>query len=61
MKVWYNKGWNISTNGLIDALKAPLECADAELDSYGKLFLYCLNRMGINEHDFFNELDTNTK
>ena len=59
MKVWYNKGWNISTNGLIDAFKAPLECADAELDSYGKLFLYCLNCMRINEHDFFGELDTN--
>lgn len=59
MKVWYNKGWNISTNGLIDAFKAPLECANKEITSYGELFLYCLNHMGINEHNFFGELDTN--
>lgn len=57
MKVWYDNGWHISTNGLIDAFKAPLECADKNLDSYGKLFLYCLNKMGIDEHKLFNSLD----
>lgn len=57
MKVWYDDAWHISTNGLIDAFKAPLECADKNLDSYGKLFLYCLTKMGINEHKLFSSLD----
>jgi len=56
MKVWYDNGWNISTNGVIDAFKAPLECEDKNLDSYGKLFIECLHKMGIDEHDFFESL-----
>jgi len=58
MKVWYDNGWNISTNGVIDAFKAPLECEDKNLDSYGKLFIECLHKMGIDEHDFFGSLCT---
>ena len=42
MKVWYDDTWHISTNGTIDAFKAPLECANKEITSYGDLFLYCL-------------------
>ena len=57
MKVWFDNGWNISTNGVIDAFKAPLECDNKDIDSYGKLFLYCLYSMGIDEHDFFGRLD----
>jgi len=57
MKVWHDNGWHISTNGTIDAFKAPLACVDKNLDSYGKLFLYCLKKMGITEHGFFSMLD----
>lgn len=56
IKVWYDNGWNISTNGVIDAFKAPLECEDKNLDSYGKLFIECLHKMGIDEHEFFGSL-----
>ena len=48
MKVWYDHNWHISTNGTIDAFKAPLECANKEITSYGELFLYCLTSMGID-------------
>lgn len=57
MKVWFDETWHISTNGTIDAFKAPLECSNKEIDSYGKLFIYCLNQMGISERYFFSELD----
>lgn len=45
MKVWFDETWHISTNGTIDAFKAPLECANKEITSYGDLFLYCLGSM----------------
>lgn len=59
MKVWYNETWHVSTNGTIDAFKAPLECSNKEITSYGDLFLYCLTSMGINKGNFFAELDRN--
>lgn len=49
IKVWFDDTWHISTNGTIDAFKAPLACADKEIASYGDLFLYCLNT---NKHPF---------
>lgn len=48
MKVWYDHDWHISTNGTIDAFKAPLDCANKDITSYGDLFLYCLTSIGIN-------------
>lgn len=47
MKVWFDETWHISTNGTIDAFKAPLECADKEITSYGDLFLYCLKNLPV--------------
>jgi len=58
MKVWFDETWHISTNGTIDAFKAPLECANKEITSYGDLFIYCLHSMGIDEHDFFGRLNS---
>ena len=59
MKVWFDKTWHISTNGTIDAFKAPLGCADKELTSYGDLFLYCLkeNNPPFSFKDFTSFLD----
>ena len=59
MKVWYDEYWHISTNGTIDAFKAPLECANKEITSYGELFLYCLkeNKPSFPFQDFISFLD----
>ena len=57
MKVWFDEYWHISTNGTIDAYKAPLECANKEITSYGDLFRYCLMQsMKIDTYEFFNTL-----
>lgn len=40
MSVWYYNGWHLSTNGTIDAFKAPL--ADFGI-SFGNYFMQCLN------------------
>ena len=57
MKVWYDETWHISTNGTIDAFKAPLECADKEITSYGDLFLYCLKHSFSSFKAFTSFLD----
>lgn len=55
MKVWFDSGWHISTNGTIDAFKAELPSMFH--DSYGALFLDAV-RNGIgDEHEFFGLLD----
>lgn len=55
MKVWFDDGWHISTNGTIDAFKAEL--ASMFHDTYGALFLDAV-RNGIgDEHKFFGLLD----
>lgn len=46
MKVWYDSkgdwcGWHISTNGAIDAFKAPL--SDIKVKNFGDYFLMALN------------------
>ena len=58
MKVWFDDkdGWYISTNGTINAFKAPLECANKDITSYGELFLHCLRSMNIDVN-FFNGLN----
>ena len=53
MSLWYhNSGWHLSTNGTIDAFKAPL--GDYEI-TFGDYFLDCL---GNARYDFLPELDT---
>lgn len=37
MKVWFDKGWHISTNGTIDAFKAELN--SLKYKSFGELFI----------------------
>lgn len=39
IKVWYDEGWHVSTNGVIDAFKTDLQLPTAEFKSFGELFM----------------------
>lgn len=53
MKVWFDNGWHISTNGTIDAFKAEVMGID-EKHSYGSMFL---KACPIEEHELFEKLN----
>lgn len=58
IKVWYHRGWHVSTNGTIDAFKAELQSELAPVRSFGELFLLGLNyATGESFEDFTNRLD----
>lgn len=40
IKVWYDKDWHVSTNGVIDAFKTDLQLPTNEFKSFGELFMY---------------------
>jgi len=47
IKVWYDNGkWHISTNGLIDAFKAPVDHNPMKIETFGDLFCYELKFCG---------------
>ena len=39
IKVFFDEGWHVSTNGMIDAFKAELQFATNEFKSFGDLFM----------------------
>lgn len=39
IKVWYDEGWHVSTNGVIDAFKTDLQFPTEEFKSFGELFM----------------------
>lgn len=41
MKIWYDNGWHLSTNGTINAFKAPIE-STINYKSFGDLFVAAL-------------------
>lgn len=41
IKIWYDEGWRISTNGTINAFKAELN--NVKFQTYGDLLMECLN------------------
>jgi hypothetical protein len=54
IKVWWGAGeWHVSTNGTIDARKAPTSVEDI---SFYDIFIRALEKNG-NPRDFFNSLD----
>ena len=56
IKLWYNcGGWHISTNGTIDAFKAPLN--DVKYNSFGDYFIDTLKKYYPYESDFIENLD----
>ena len=55
IKVWYHNGWHVSTNGCIDAAKAPTQ---VEGLSFYDIFMRILNKID-SAKDFFNALKTN--
>ena len=55
IKFWYDNGWHISTNGMIDAFKANLN--NVKYQNFGRLVIAAINNVFINEHDFFDMLD----
>lgn len=56
MKVWYDKEWHISTNGTINAFKAPFN--DMMFDSFGSAFESAVwESSGLLMSDFYKLLD----
>ena len=55
IKFWYDNGWHISTNGTIDAFKANLN--DVKYQNFGQLVIDAINKVFINEYDFFDMLN----
>lgn len=56
IKLWYNCGrWHISTNGTIDAFKAPLH--DVKYDSFGDYFIDTCKKYYPYESDLLDQLD----
>ncbi len=55
IKVWYDCGWNISTNGTIDAFKAEL--GDVRMNNFGEYFINTLFKYYNNSTEFYNTLD----
>lgn len=55
IKLWYDWGWHISTNGTIDAFDAELQLQTETIKNYGDLFCSAINRGG--EFDITATLD----
>lgn len=55
IKFWYDNGWHISTNGLINAFNAELN--NVKYQNFGQLVLDAISRVFRDEHEFFNMLD----
>lgn len=55
MKVWFDSGWHISTNGTIDAFKAEL--TSLKYKSFGALFIAAVRQIVGDEHKFFELLN----
>lgn len=56
IKLWYDCGcWHISTNGTIDAYKAPLN--DVKYDSFGDYFIDTCKKYYPYESDLVDQLD----
>lgn len=55
MKVWFDNGWHISTNGTIDAFKAEL--TSLKYKSFGALFIAAVRQIVGDEHKFFELLN----
>lgn len=57
IKLWYDDGWHISTNGTIDAFKAELN--DVKHPNFGQLFFKAIHQVFEDEYNFFEMLDRN--
>lgn len=55
VKMFYDNGWHITTNGTIDAFKAELN--NVKFQNFGQLTLSAIRRVFQDEHEFFNMLD----
>ena len=55
IKIWFDNGWYISTNGTIDACKAELN--DVKYQNFGQLVLDAIHKEFGMEHYFFDMLD----
>ena len=54
IKFWFDNGWNISTNGTIDAFKANIN--DVKYQNFGQLVLDAIRKVFSDEHNFFDIL-----
>lgn len=57
IKIWFDNGWHISTNGTIDAFKAELN--DVKYQNFGQLVIDAIRQAFKDYHKFFNMLDPN--
>ena len=55
IKLWYDNGWHISTNGTIDAFKAVIN--NVKFQNFGQLVIAAIHRLFPDEHEFFNMHD----
>lgn len=55
IKIWFDNGWYISTNGTIDACNAELN--DVKYQNFGQLVLDAIHKEFGMEHYFFDMLD----
>lgn len=55
IKVWFDHTWHISTNGTIDAYKAPLD--DIKAPNFGLLFEKAITKYYPSADQFFGNLD----
>lgn len=55
IKIWFDQGWHISTNGTIDAFKAELSNCD-KFKSYGDLVKLAVENVGLTLNDLFFNL-----
>lgn len=51
-KVWYDAGWHISTNGVIDAFKCDLQMPTDEAKNFGELFMLAWKNSPHGNGDF---------
>lgn len=56
MKVWWDNEWHISTNGTIDAFKAPIH--DVKMLNFGEYFMTALKKYYEKPSEFFAGLET---
>ena len=55
IKVWHDCGWNVSTNGTIDAFKADI--GDVRVANFGEYFINTLLKYYNNSTEFYNTLN----
>lgn len=57
IKLWFDNGWHVSTNGTIDAFKAELN--DVKYQNFGQLVIDAIRQVFKDYRKLFNMLDPN--